>query len=198
MTAYLIATIDVHDADGYDAYKQAVPALIAAHGGRYIVRGGARDVVEGAWPDGRIVVLEFPDMASASAFVDDPAYAPVAAIRHATTASHIWLVEGPTGSANADGQHAFIVGNIAMTDLEGYKPYSERVPDILAGARGTYLARGGATRSVEGGMELDRVVIVAFEDMTACRAFYDGADYTDIKPIRIAASDSNIVIVEGL
>ena len=66
MTAYLFATIDVHDAARYAGYKEAVPALIGKHGGRYIVRGGSRDVVEGSWPDGRIVVLEFPDLASAN------------------------------------------------------------------------------------------------------------------------------------
>jgi len=198
MTAYLIATIDVHDAEGYEEYKNKVPALIEKQGGRYIVRGGDRDTVEGTWPDGRIVVLEFPDLASANAFADDPEYVPVAAIRHRTTTSHIWIVEGPEGGANADGKHAYILGNIEMTEPDGYKPYAEQVPAIMEAAQGAYLARGGAARSVEGGMALDRVVIVAFADMQAARAFYDGGDYTAIKPIRIAASDSNIVIVEGL
>ena len=198
MTAYLIATIDVHDTDGYEAYKLAASAPIKHHGGRYVVRGGSRDTVEGTWPAGRIVVVEFPDLAHANAFADAPSYEPVAAIRHATAQSHIWIVEGPPDGANARGQKAFIIGSIRMTDPDGYKPYADRVPDILAATGGTYLARGGATRSVEGGMELDRMVIVAFEDMAACRAFYDGTDYSDIKPIRIAASDSNIVITEGL
>lgn len=198
MTAYLFATVDVHDADGYENYKSTAPALIEKHGGRYIVRGGANDVVEGTWPAGRIVVLEFPDFDSADAFADDPEYAPIAAIRHATAASHVWIVEGPDGGADADGRHAYILGNIRMTDRDGYKPYADRVPDVMQAAGGTYLARGGRSRSVEGGMELDRLVIVAFEDMAAARAFYDGDGYNEIKPIRIAASDSNIVIVEGL
>ncbi|HCP00667.1 MAG TPA: hypothetical protein DIT35_04160 [Rhodospirillaceae bacterium] len=198
MTAYLIATIDVHDTNGYETYKSLAPALIERHGGRYIVRGGERTLVEGSWPEGRIVVLEFPDFASANALVDDPAYGPVAAIRHANASSHIWIVEGPDGNATADGQHAFILGNIRMTDIDGYKPYSDRVPHILAAESGSFLARGGTARSVEGGMKLDRVVIVAFKNMDACRAFYDGEEYSDIKPTRIAASDSNIVIVDGL
>lgn len=198
MTAYLFATVALHDADGYEEYKSRAPALIEKHGGRYIVRGGANEVVEGGWPDGRIVVLEFPDSASANAFVDDPDYAPIAAIRHATATSHIWIVEGPEGGANADGRHAYILGNIAMTDADGYKPYADQVPAIMDAAQGVYLARGGQSRSVEGEMALDRLVIVAFEDMAAARAFYDGDAYTEIKPIRIAASDSNIVIVEGL
>ncbi len=198
MNAYLFATVELHDAEGYEAYKATAPALIEKHGGRYIVRGGDNEVVEGTWPAGRVVVLEFPDLASANAFVDDPDYAPIAAIRHATATSHIWIVEGPEGGANADGKHAYILGNIRMTDPDGYKPYADQVPAVMEAAQGVYLARGGASRSVEGGMELDRLVIVAFEDMAAARAFYDGDAYSAIKPIRIAASDSNIVIVEGL
>ena len=198
MTAYLIATMEVHGTDAYEAYKAAVPALIEKHGGRYVVRGGAHEVVEGTWPGGRIVVLEFPDLASANAFADDPDYAPVATIRHRTTTSHIWIVDGPAGGARAEGNHAYIVGNIRMTDAEGYRPYSEQVPPILADMKGTFLARGGTARSLEGGLDLDRLVIVAFSDMAACRAFYEGDAYGEIKPIRIAASDSNIVIVEGL
>jgi len=198
MTAYLIATIDVHDADGYEAYKDAVPALIAKHGGRYIVRGGERDVVEGSWPDGRIVVLEFPDWDSANAFADDPAYEPVAAIRHATTQSHIWIVEGVPGGATAEGQHDYLLGEITMTNMDRYAPYAEQVPGVLADAGGTYLARGGQSRSVEGGKTLDRLVIVGFADTGACRAFHGGEAYAPLIRIRQSASVSNIVIAEGL
>lgn len=198
MTAYLFATIDVHDANGYEAYKATVPALIEKHGGRYIVRGGDRRVVEGSWPGGRIVVLEFPDWDSANAFADDPAYEPVAAIRHATTASHIWIVEGPEGGANADGMHAYILGKITMTDPDKYTPYANDVPQVLAAAKGIYLARGGRSRAVEGGMNLDRLVIVAFADMADARGFYEGDAYAPLIPIRQSASQSNIVIVEGL
>ena len=198
MTAYLFATIDVHDPERYEDYKNTVPDLIEKHGGRYIVRGGERDVVEGAWPTGRIVVLEFPDWDSASTFVEDPAYAPVAAIRHATTTSHIWIVEGVAGGPNADGMHAYVLGNIRMTDQDRYKPYADQVPEVLAAAKGTYLARGGRAWSVEGGMELDRLVVVAFSGMGDARAFYDGDAYAPLIGIRQSASQSNIVIVEGL
>jgi uncharacterized protein (DUF1330 family) len=198
MTAYLIATINVHDPDGYEAYKNTVPALIEKHGGRYIVRGGERDVVEGEWPDGRIVVLEFPDWASANGFADDPAYEPVAAIRHATTTSHIWLVEGPEGGRNADNQHAYVLGRIRMTDADKYAPYAAQVPAVLEASGGTYLARGGQARSVEGGMDLDRLVIVAFETIDDARGFHGGDAYAPLIRIRQSASESNIVIVEGL
>lgn len=198
MSAYLIATIDVHDADAYEEYKQTVPALIEKHGGRYIVRGGAADVVEGEWPNGRIVVLEFPDFESANAFADDPAYVPVAAIRQRTTTSHIWMTEGPEGGATAEGMHGFLLANVTMTDPDAYKPYADQVPTVLANAGGTYLVRGGRTRSVEGGMPLDRLVIVGFADTAAARAFHGGEAYAPLITIRRSASESHVVIIEGL
>ena len=102
-----------------------------------IVRGGARDVVEGDWLAGRIVVLEFPDWDSANGFAGAPAYEQIATIRHASTTSHIWIVEGAEGGANADDKHAYILGQIHMTDPDRYAPYAAKVPDVLGAARGT-------------------------------------------------------------
>lgn len=198
MTAYLFATIDVHDPEGYEAYKSAVPALIEKHGGRYIVRGGDRDDIEGNWPIGRIVILEFPDWDSANAFAEDPAYEPVAAIRHATTTSHIWIVEGNDGGANADGMHAYLLARIRITDSDKYAPYAAQAPAALAARNGVYLARGGRARSVEGGLDLDRIVLVAFPDMADARGFYGSEAYAPLIPIRQSASESNVVFVAGL
>ncbi len=198
MTTYLIATMDVHDPDTYEGYKEKVPALIDKHGGRYIVRGGTRDDAEAGWPEGRIVVLAFPDWAHANAFVEDPAYDPVKAIRHSSARSHIWLVEGTAAGDTGADSGAFLLAEVTMTDPQGYKPYAERVPGVLADAGGSYLARGGRTRSVEGGVALDRMVIVGFADIAAARAFHGGAPYAPLKDIRRAASQSHVVLVEGL
>lgn len=92
--AYLIAEIDVHDPAGFEAYRTAVAPMIAAYGGRYLVRGGAVTPLEGEAPTARIVVLEFPDVATAERFWSSDDYAPVAAIRHRTTHSRIYMVEG--------------------------------------------------------------------------------------------------------
>lgn len=94
MTAYLIADIRVRDAERYRDYVAKVPALIAKHGGQYRVRGGAVDVLEGTWSPDRLVIIEFPDRAAALAFYDDPAYAPLKALRQAITTSAVALVEG--------------------------------------------------------------------------------------------------------
>ena len=94
MAAYLIVDIDVHDTDAYQTYVGQVPPLVARHGGEYLVRGGRHETVEGDWAPKRLVVLRFPDETAARAFLDDPDYAPVKAIRHAASASQMVMVEG--------------------------------------------------------------------------------------------------------
>ena len=94
MTAYLIANIDVRDAEGFERYRAAVPAVIAAHGGRYIVRGGTVYPMEGEMGLKRLVILEFPSMAAARAFYDSPEYAPLLALRLASSGGDVVLVEG--------------------------------------------------------------------------------------------------------
>ncbi|MEI6640505.1 MAG: DUF1330 domain-containing protein [Novosphingobium sp.] len=91
---YVVAEVDVHDAEGFAAYRATVPAVIAQYGGHYVARGGALIGVEGEPPSGRVVIVEFPSKAQAEAFVSSPEYAPVAAIRHRTSSSRLFVIEG--------------------------------------------------------------------------------------------------------
>ena len=81
MTAYLYGNIEIHDPTLYEDYRAVVPALIAAHGGRYLVRGGAVEVLEGDGQALRQVIVEFPDMPSLKAFYDSQEYTEAKAIR---------------------------------------------------------------------------------------------------------------------
>lgn len=94
MAAYLIADIEVLDPAGFAEYRERVPATIAQYGGRYLVRGGATEPLEGAWALNRCVILEFPDMARLRAWYASPEYAPLIEIRTRTTQSKLAMVEG--------------------------------------------------------------------------------------------------------
>jgi uncharacterized protein (DUF1330 family) len=94
MAAYLIANLTVHDPERFEQYRAAVPAVIAAHGGRYLIRGGAVSVVEGTPGLNRVVVLEFPTMAAARGFYDSPDYAPLLALRLSCASGDAAFVEG--------------------------------------------------------------------------------------------------------
>jgi uncharacterized protein (DUF1330 family) len=94
MPAYMIVDVDTSDPQRYEEYKRAVPALIARHGGEYLVRGGAHEVLEGDWQPTRMVLFRFPDRASIKALFADPDYRPLAALRHEIAKSRIIAVDG--------------------------------------------------------------------------------------------------------
>ena len=94
MPAYVLADLEVLDAEGFETYKQMVPATIAQYGGRYIVRGGKIDVVEGTWSPKRLVILEFPSMEKAKAWMDSAEYAQPKALRRQCARTQMLLVEG--------------------------------------------------------------------------------------------------------
>ena len=93
MAVYLIADITVHDPELYQDYVRQVPVFIEKYQGRYIVRGGNVETREGDWHPQRLIVLEFPDKEHATAFLDDPEYQAVAAIRHAAARTNLILAE---------------------------------------------------------------------------------------------------------
>jgi uncharacterized protein (DUF1330 family) len=94
MAAYLIGDVKLQDSEAYKPYQAGVPEIIRKHGGEYLVRGGSYEVKEGAWKPVRIVVIRFPDRAAAQAFLDDPEYQPLKAIRHRVAQTDLLLVEG--------------------------------------------------------------------------------------------------------
>ena len=71
---YLVAELEITNAGGYQAYREKVPATIAAYGGRYVVRAGDATLLEGTGGPGRLVVLEFDSPERALAWYNSPEY----------------------------------------------------------------------------------------------------------------------------
>jgi uncharacterized protein (DUF1330 family) len=94
MTAYLIAELEVTDPAAFEQYRQQVPATIAKYGGRYVVRGGAVQPLEGNWSPSRVVVLEFPSMEQARRWYDCEEYRGPKAIRFRAARTRAIFVEG--------------------------------------------------------------------------------------------------------
>lgn len=94
MAVYVIADLEVTDPSGFDEYRQKVPATIAAHGGRYLARGGATEVLEGDWSPGRCVVIEFPDMTHFRDWWSSPGYAPLRELRQRTARTNLVVTRG--------------------------------------------------------------------------------------------------------
>jgi uncharacterized protein (DUF1330 family) len=94
MAAYVVVQVGVRDPQKYEAYRATVPATLKKFGGEFLVRGGAMEVLEGAWAHPRCVVIGFPDFESAKAWYASPEYAGPKALRQACADTNMIVVEG--------------------------------------------------------------------------------------------------------
>ena len=94
MSAYVIGEIEVTDPPLYDDYRKQVLATIEKYGGRFAVRGGAVEPLEGGWNPKRVVVVQFPDLDSARKWYRSPEYAPLIKLRQKASRGKLVLVEG--------------------------------------------------------------------------------------------------------
>ena len=94
MVAYVIAEADITDPEKYEGYKKLTPGAIAAHGGRFIVRGGRTETLEGSWRPKRVVVIEFPSFEKAKAFYDSKEYLAARKAREGAATLDLILVDG--------------------------------------------------------------------------------------------------------
>ena len=94
MSAYIVVQVEVTEPAGYDEYKKMVPSSLAAYGGKFVVRGGACETLEGSWRPKRLVVLEFPSVAKAKQWWASNEYSDGKALRQRTAKSEMIVVEG--------------------------------------------------------------------------------------------------------
>ena len=94
MSAYVVVEIEVVDAERYEDYKLMVPPSLAAYGGRFVVRGGATETLEGEWAPKRLVILEFPSVERAKEWWASAEYAEAKALRQATARTQMIVVGG--------------------------------------------------------------------------------------------------------
>jgi uncharacterized protein (DUF1330 family) len=93
VSAYIIVEIEVTDPIGYEEYKK-LAATVEKYGGKYHVRGGKTEVLEGDWNPKRIVVLEFPSIDRAKAWLNSEEYREPRKMRHRTAKTKMIVVEG--------------------------------------------------------------------------------------------------------
>jgi uncharacterized protein (DUF1330 family) len=94
VAGYVIADVDVHDPEAYEEYRKLVPGTLEPFGGRFIVRGGKAETLEGSWVPNRIVVLEFPSVEQARAWHESEEYQEARELRQRLSTGSLLLVEG--------------------------------------------------------------------------------------------------------
>lgn len=96
MAAYIIVEVEIDNPKEYEEYKNLVPPALKAYGGKFIVRGGKVETLEGSWKPERIVVLEFENTQNAKDWWNSPEYSKAKKIRHENARSKMILIEGFT------------------------------------------------------------------------------------------------------
>jgi len=94
MSAYIVVDIQVQDSEKFEKYRSLVPASLTPYGGRFVVRGGTVETLEGTWAPSRLVILEFPSAAQAKAWWHSNEYAEAKLLRQASSRGQFLLVEG--------------------------------------------------------------------------------------------------------
>ena len=94
---YWVGHVDVTEPEGYKAYMSADMAPIGQFGGRFLVRGGVFELVEGSMRS-RSVLLEFPSYEAALACYRSDAYQAAAALRKGTADFDLIVAEGYAGA----------------------------------------------------------------------------------------------------
>ena len=94
MAGYVIVDNEITDEALYAQFRARVAATVAAYGGKYLVRGGAAESVEGDWKPHRIVVVEFDSVEQARAWLNSPEYAELREIRLKSANASVIVVEG--------------------------------------------------------------------------------------------------------
>jgi uncharacterized protein (DUF1330 family) len=94
MPAYVIVNVDTKHPEEYERYKEMAQETVAQYGGRYIVRGGNMELLEGSWTPTRIVILEFPSYERAREWWHSAEYAPAKELRQRLSTTDLLIVDG--------------------------------------------------------------------------------------------------------
>jgi uncharacterized protein (DUF1330 family) len=94
LAAYMIVQIKITREDGWPEYRKQVSELFSQHGGRYLVRGGPVEVLEGSYDGRRLIVFEFPSMEVIRSVWNSPEYVEVKKLREGSGELDVWAVPG--------------------------------------------------------------------------------------------------------
>jgi len=92
---------------------------------------------------------------------------------------------------------AYLIAHIDVTNPEAFEIYRAAVPAVIKAFGGCYIVRGGRVETLEGNWDVPRIVIIEFDDMEAARRFYNSEEYREVLPLRLAASEGSVILIEG-
>ncbi len=194
MPAHLLVEVETTDAALMAEYRKHTPGLVAKFGGHFTVRGGTTEPVEGDWRPQRIVFIEFPDMTALKGFYGCDEYQPVLNMRLAAGRSRAIAVEGEPCAPS----RAFLMVDVSITDAAKMVQYRDQVPAVVGLQGGRFVVRTDKIETIEGGWRPERLTVVGFPDMATLRACYFSDAYRPLRDLRLSATRSLGILVEGV
>lgn len=197
MAAFVIADeVEIIDPALMAEYRPGAGASLKSHAGRIVVGTEAAEVLEGNWRPGRIIVAEFPDMASLRRWYGSPEYGELIALRQRAARTNLIAVDGMDQGATMG---AFIIADVlSVEDREALDEYHKGTPASIEAHGGRFVVRGGDVEVLEGDWMPGRVVMVEFANMLALKTWYGSDEYRRLIEIRQSASSSNLIAVPSL
>ena len=119
MAAYVIVHNEIFDASLFEEFRRQVGATIEASGGRYLVRGGDTEVIDGDWDPERIIIVEFDSAEQAKSWLTSPEYLAIREIRVKSANANVVIVEGVDAARRCDLWVADSLGQLTIRAAPG-------------------------------------------------------------------------------
>jgi uncharacterized protein (DUF1330 family) len=93
---------------------------------------------------------------------------------------------------------AYVIAQTGAAESTSVSEYRDRVPAIIQKYGGAYVVRGGASQTLEGDWDPERVIVLRFDDVDAARRWYDSPEYTELRALRNETSRTDMIVVDGI
>ena len=200
---YCIADIRITRPEAYPLYMERSTPAVAQAGGRFLIRGGSPEVLEGERETSRIALVEFDSVPRALDFSRGAAYQEAIALRQAAAECDYAVLTGADPAqidpaAPAVGPKGYIYAVMQPTDLDKYMEYPKMSTPIVRRFGGRFIIRGGQPHRMEGDWPTGRVVLAEFPLPRQARDFYFSPEYQQALKYRQRYARSSLCLLTGV
>ena len=93
---------------------------------------------------------------------------------------------------------AYLLARVEVRDMQQYRKYTQRTPEVIAQFGGRFLVRGGEVVTLEGPESTERIVLIEFPSLAQVQAFYASPEYQAAKELRLGVSDASFLALAGV
>ncbi len=204
MPAYMFSGVTILDQSKMGGYQADVVGIVRGRGGRFLVRGGTVEHLEGEYRPTRLVIVEFDSMDAARDCYHSPEYQTIKPGRAGAAEVSVLIVDGwdGTGTTNppslAEPPGAYAFTGVTVLDPERMQQFRRNLVPIIEGLDGRILARGSTIEYLEGPYRPEHVALIAFPTSAHVHDYIGSDAYQEIMPLRKGAAEVDLVVGPAL